>query len=731
MILMITVLMCNINYKSLYVQGQEISSTDTVNEDTDEEDLEFIETEDTDCEDENFEEVEETKRIELHTEITAKWDHHYNANVTITNLSDTRIDDWEITVSFQNKIEHIWNAKISDVDSENDRYTIKSADWNQDIEKDGSVTFGMTVCYEDEMDEMKDYYLTRICLEADVDYDVDYKEYSRWDNKVNGEIVITNHSDRRIEDWKLGLTSNLLFEQVWNAEYIDDEAEDVLDNMGYNQNIEPGQSVSFGFIAVCEDENIEFDADTLYEMITIPEELEGNPNWEDEYEMEQLAYYDYYPDDFESEADYEEYVAKRNELGLEIPTYKSEDDDQPEEFEEYPEVSANQINLFSLAKAGEKTDNKKKTLRLNSGAIEAKFINAGKKGIQSYYKSGGYMYAVQHYTDGIKITKCAKSVVKKETDIQSDLRKIWDIHEGDVVYDLSSKKNEVMELTGFHHGQTLEMFSYKNETYMMVTAGKTGKAKWGDKIAILKFSEGKLKYGDVKTEKKNLTLYITGIQYANKSHKSKGSIQHVEAALSENKKTLLLWSQVQEKGKSSQIQLSCLRMSDVMPQLEKARNKAHKKNKIATKSCKNISSKSFICTAMQSKEKGNFGKPNGSFQALDITNQENGKYRIFVAGGNDDCGYKCSVMVSTIDKKGVSKIYKPRNVTSSLLGLSTQKEMEGMHYYGDKVHFILTAIPKKKVAKEKNTLMVNHKKVALTKGVQVLYQVDEEKVDRR
>lgn len=97
-------------------------------------------------------------------------------------------------------------------------------------------------------------------------------------------------------------------------------------------------------------------------------------------------------------------------------------------------------------------------------------------------------------------------------------------------------------------------------------------------------------------------------------------------------------------------------------------------------------------------------------------------------------GYKCSVMVSTINKKGVSKIYKPRNVTSSILGLTTQKEMEGMHYYGDKVHFILTAIPEKTVSKDKkvkNTVVVNGKKVALTKGVQVLFQVDEKKVDRR
>ena len=377
--------------------------------------------------------------------------------------------------------------------------------------------------------------------------------------------------------------------------------------MGYNQNMEPGQSVSFGFIAVCEDEKVEIDADTLYEMITIPEEMEGNPDWEEEYEMEQLAYYEYYPEDFDSWADYEEYVAKRKELGFEVPEIEIEEEEFSEEFEDYPAVPAKRL---SVAK---KADNKKKTLRLTPGAVEAKFINAGTKGIQSYYKSGDYMYAVQHYSDRVKITRCAKTVVKKGTKIQSNLKKIWDIQDGDVVYDLKNKKNEVMELVGFHHGQTLEMFSYKKETYMLVTAGKVGKAKWGNKIAILKFGKGTLEYGDIQNEKKKLAIYVTDIQYANKSHKSKGSVTHVEAALSENKKTLLLWSQVQEKGKASQIQLSCLRMSDVMPQLERLREKQHKKGKGAVKSCKNISSKSFICTAMQSKAKGNWGKPHGSF----------------------------------------------------------------------------------------------------------------------
>ena len=163
-----------------------------------------------------------------------------------------------------------------------------------------------------------------------------------------------------------------------------------------------------------------------------------------------------------------------------------------------------------------------------------------------------------------------------------------------------------------------------------------------------------------------------------------------------------------------------------MPQMLKVRNKAYKKNKRAKLACKNIDTNSFICTAIQSRKKGNWGKPYNSLQALDITNQEeNGQYRIFVAGGNDEVGLKCSIMVSTIDKKGVSKSYKPRKVASTILGLSTRKEMEGMHYgKGDNVHFILTAI-------SKNTIMLGDKKVTLNKNIQVLFKVNASKVDRR
>lgn len=97
-----------------------------------------------------------------------------------------------------------------------------------------------------------------ICYEVDQEnYEMSFKVHSNWDNKINGQIVITNKGDKKIEDWNVSLQSNFKLKQIWNAS-IEYEEEDEKDNFydlwnpGYNQNIEPKQSVEFGFIAECE-----------------------------------------------------------------------------------------------------------------------------------------------------------------------------------------------------------------------------------------------------------------------------------------------------------------------------------------------------------------------------------------------------------------------------------------------------------------------------------------------
>ena len=98
-------------------------------------------------------------------------------------------------------------------------------------------------------------------------------------------------------------------ENIWNAKLIDiDEGIDEgsycqVDNATYNQNIEPGQSIEFGFIAKC-DGDIKIEESTLYSMVNVDYEDEDedetidleNPYWEPRYNL----------DDFDTYEEYEE-----------------------------------------------------------------------------------------------------------------------------------------------------------------------------------------------------------------------------------------------------------------------------------------------------------------------------------------------------------------------------------------------------------------------------------------
>lgn len=80
-------------------------------------------------EDEDVEFIDDT--IALKMNVKEKWDHHYNAEVIVTNLTDDILDNWAVGFDFKNEIVNLWNAKL--VLCEDGEYVIKNADWNQDI----------------------------------------------------------------------------------------------------------------------------------------------------------------------------------------------------------------------------------------------------------------------------------------------------------------------------------------------------------------------------------------------------------------------------------------------------------------------------------------------------------------------------------------------------------------------------------------------------------------------
>ncbi len=281
--------------------------------------------------------------LDVSFKITSQWKEHYNADVTIKNVSGEAIDDWELEFKFKDEIENIWNATVTS--HEGEVYTVRNADWNQDIPVDGEVSFGMTVKYTDVIEFPEEMFLTKECVVVDENCKIEYIENSKWDNYVNGQIVITNNTDHRIEDWKLDIISNLEIENIWNAKIVS-KYEDIyrIDNANYNQNIEMGQSVEFGFIAKVDGKEVSIDNYVLSEMFAT--ELEDEDVMEEVDEDTSDGDGSFFDDSQEEELEetLDDYWDLTYPEGFE---FESDDFDTYEEYEEYLKYIENQKNTLS------------------------------------------------------------------------------------------------------------------------------------------------------------------------------------------------------------------------------------------------------------------------------------------------------------------------------------------------------------------------------------------------
>lgn len=81
-------------------------------------------------------------------------------------------------------------------------------------------------------------------------YDVEFKVSNQWDGAFNGELVITNTGDKPLENWTLKYDFNHEITNMWNAQIISHENNTyTIKNLGWNQDIQPGSSISIGFTA--------------------------------------------------------------------------------------------------------------------------------------------------------------------------------------------------------------------------------------------------------------------------------------------------------------------------------------------------------------------------------------------------------------------------------------------------------------------------------------------------
>ncbi len=608
--------------------------------------------------------------MELTYRIAEQWDKHYNVEVTLENVTDKKIDNWEIDLPANYEIENIWNAEISD--SDETMYTIHNARWNQDISENGKVSFGMTVKAENKP-TFPEYVTTNtICYEVDqVNYEMSFKVHSNWDNKINGQIVITNKGDKKIEDWNVSLQSNFKLKQIWNAS-IEYEEEDEKDNFydlwnpGYNQNIEPKQSVEFGFIAECEGKP-ELSNFELYEM-TSDFELD---DYEEDEKLE-------FVDDFILDSDYFE---------------------TREEYEKYLEEHGYEDDALIETGSSENASRKSR-----AKAVDSTVLFTAKDMMISETAR-----ATQHYlpiSDRISYLMSAEksnvNVVKRTEDTN-----------GGVTF------SEPTKFEQFGHGQTFEQFTIPNRGEFFLLAGGC-KDKFAKKLAIMPrslFEKRVVSQTMVKFELWNRPAdsfqIMTGLACANKSGKKSGDLYRTDAAISADGSILVIWKELQG-GTQPKQEISLYNMNKLIKIYDAQRKQEQKKAKNGTLK-KDDENKSLALSFAGKKKKqvrnaciGSFSqqstkkkqalfKPNNSFQAIDVENYvENGqsRWRIVITSGNEINETKqatISRIEVKMDKKKAGKLsYSVFRNHVALKAESTGKlELEGGHIMGkDKFEFV-------------------------------------------
>ena len=196
-----------------------------------------------------------------------------------------------------------------------------------------------------------------------------------------------------------------------------------------------------------------------------------------------------------------------------------------------------------------------------------------------------------------------------------------------------------MLLRGVGHGQTLEVYKHKGKKYLLVSCGSRPTSKktlwWSTQIGRIEYKPGAVMNN---SQIKKLTY----LNYSNKKSKRFGTTMRVDASLTPDKKTLVIWK-LNEHDKS---EYTAYKFSEVNKAFDKVKGKDVnvKDNKIIKKAVM-FSTKLYKLKAR-------------SIQGFALSKKINGKYNLFVSSG-DESVYKMSgITIYKYEIKGKKIRYK-------------------------------------------------------------------------
>lgn len=281
---------------------------------------------------------------------------------------------------------------------------------------------------------------------------------------------------------------------------------------------------------------------------------------------------------------------------------------------------------------------------------------------------------------------------------------------------LNFDEKSTMRLKGFAHGQTFEFVSCNGEMYMLL--GTNVRKEFSQSLALVKYkalgvlNTGKNKDGkDGKNEKEDNNeadfgvKRITKLAYANQKRKHFARVGRIDAALSEDNRTLCVWFANDTNGdddkkiKTTKIQIACYSMSKIIKYFED--NKDAKS--LSFKSMK----KKWCNYSCEQKEKTQLIKPGGSNQGIEVSNtygvkDKKGntikKNKVYFTSGNEHKEKPLYISMMTISRNSTKDLTKNGSYRTQLRvnpqkvdfgGKKIAREIESLHIEGKNIIFII------------------------------------------
>lgn len=174
--------------------------------------------------------------------ITNHWDNNYQGWIKIFNNSEKTIHDWSLAYVNDLETTQLWNASAEVYNSVK---FVRNAGYNQDILPNESVEFGFIGTSADMKTPEKFQLITAPSYVDPSDFSASFNILNDWGTGYTAALTLTNETNRIIEDWFIDFEWDYPVDTVWNAVLLEQNGSHfVMGNSSYNQNIEPGQSVT-------------------------------------------------------------------------------------------------------------------------------------------------------------------------------------------------------------------------------------------------------------------------------------------------------------------------------------------------------------------------------------------------------------------------------------------------------------------------------------------------------